>query len=219
MAFSFFRAATGSALALSTLAIPSAAQTPLSGVEQARQDSIRRPYTRADIDFMSGMIGHHAQAVKMAGWAPSHDASKSLQIYCGRIAMGQSAEIGLMQAWLRDRNQPVPEADPRGMKMEMGGMTHYMVMPGMLTDSQMAQLDSARGVEFDRLFLIFMIQHHQGAIDMVDTLFNTPGAGQDEIVFKFANDVQVDQSTEIERMKQMLAALPPASKPRPHNHD
>ncbi len=222
MAFSFFRAAAGSALALSAVAIPqhrSVAQTPMSGVEQARRDSIRRPYTKADIDFMSGMIGHHAQAVKMAGWAPSHGASKSLQTYCGRIAMGQSAEIGLMQAWLRDRNQPVPEADPRGMKMSMGGMDHFMMMPGMLTDAQMAQLDSARGVEFDRLFLIFMIQHHQGAIDMVDTLFNTPGAGQDEIVFKFANDVQVDQGTEIERMKQMLAALPPASKSRPHSHD
>ena len=101
-----------------------AAQTPMTGVEQARADSIRRPYTAADIDFMSGMIAHHAQAVKMAGWAESHGASKSLQIFCGRIAMAQTAEIGLMQPWLKDRNQPVPEADPRGMKMTMGGMAH-----------------------------------------------------------------------------------------------
>ena len=186
------------------------AQTPMSGVEQARQDSIRRPYTKADIEFMSGMIAHHAQAVKMAGWAESHGASKSLQIFCGRIAMAQTAEIGLMQQWLRDRNQPVPEPDPRGMKMDMGGMTHYMAMPGMLTEAQMAQLDSARGVTFDRLFLTFMIQHHRGAISMVDTLFKTPGAGQDEIVFKFANDVQADQSTEIDRMEQMLEALAPS---------
>jgi uncharacterized protein (DUF305 family) len=188
-----------------------AAQTPMTGVEQARQDSIRRPYTKADIEFMSGMIAHHAQAVKMAGLAESHGASKSLQIFCGRIAMAQTAEIGLMQSWLKDRNQPVPEADPRGMKMLMGGMTHYMTMPGMLTDAQMAQLDSARGVNFDRLFLTFMIQHHRGAISMVDSLFNTPGAGQDEIVFKFANDVQADQSTEIDRMEQMLEALPSTS--------
>ena len=186
------------------------AQTPMTGVEQARQDSIRRPYTKADIEFMSGMIAHHAQAVKMAGWAESHGASKSLQIFCGRIAMGQTAEIGLMQAWLKDRNQQVPEADARGMKMQMGGMTHYMAMPGMLTDAQMAQLDSARGVNFDRLFLTYMIQHHRGAISMVDTLFNTPGAGQDEIVFKFANDVQADQNTEIDRMEQMLEALAPS---------
>ena len=194
--------------ALTALAVPHAsvsAQAPMSGVEQARQDSIRRPYTAADISFMTGMIGHHAQAVKMAGWAASHGASKSLQIFCGRIATGQTAEIGLMQQWLKDRRQPVPEADARGVKMV--GMDHYMMMPGMLTDAQMAQLDSARGTQFDRLFLTFMIQHHQGAISMVEELFNTPGAGQDEIVFKFANDVQADQSTEIDRMQQMLDAL------------
>jgi uncharacterized protein (DUF305 family) len=93
------------------------------------------------------------------------------------------------------------------MKMDMGGMVHYTMMPGMLTEEQMKQLDAARGTEFDRLFLTFMVQHHRGAIAMVDKLFNTPGAGQDEIVFKFANDVQVDQSTEIDRMMQMLEAL------------
>jgi uncharacterized protein (DUF305 family) len=180
----------------------------MSGVEQARVDSARRPYVAGDIQFMSGMIGHHAQAVKMAGWAESHGASKPLQIFCGRIAMAQTAEIGLMSAWLKDRSQPVPEPDPRGMKMKMNGMDMFMAMPGMLTAEQMAQLDASRGVEFDRLFLTFMIQHHKGAIVMVDTLFNTPGAGQDEIVFKFANDVQADQSTEIDRMEQMLVALP-----------
>jgi len=201
--------AVGVAGLLATLT-PLAARAQMSGVEQARQDSIRRPYTKADIEFMTGMIAHHAQAVKMAGWAESHGASKSLQIFCGRIAMAQTAEIGLMQGWLKDRNQAVPEADARGMKMQMGGMTHYMTMPGMLTDAQMAQLDSARGVNFDRLFLTFMIQHHRGAISMVDTLFKTPGAGQDEIVFKFANDVQADQSTEIDRMEQMLEALAPS---------
>jgi uncharacterized protein (DUF305 family) len=202
---------TAIAAALMAPLAKGSAQVAMSGVEQARQDSIRRPYTKADIEFMSGMIAHHSQAVKMANWAESHGASKSLQIFCGRIAMAQTAEIGLMQAWLKDRNQPVPEADPRGMKMQMGGMTHYMMMPGMLTDEQMAQLDSARGVNFDRLFLTFMIQHHRGAISMVDSLFNTPGAGQDEIVFKFANDVQADQSTEIDRMEQMLEALPSSS--------
>src|SRR5215475_9289297 len=89
-------------------------QAPVSGVEQARIDSLRRPYTAADIEFMSGMIGHHSQAVKMAGWCASHGANKSLQIFCGRIALGQTAEIGLMSNWLKDRNQPVPAPDPRG---------------------------------------------------------------------------------------------------------
>jgi uncharacterized protein (DUF305 family) len=190
------------------LAAKAAAQAPMTGVEQARMDSIRRPYTKPDIEFMSGMIHHHAQAVKMARWCPTHEANRSLTIFCRRIDVGQTAEIGLMQAWLRDRNQPVPEPNPRGMTMMMGGMEHLMPMPGMLNDAQMAQLDSARGVEFDRLFLTWMIQHHEGAITMVDSLFRTPGAAQDEIVFKFANDVHADQSTEIDRMKQMLAALP-----------
>jgi uncharacterized protein (DUF305 family) len=208
-----FRAGSRTTLVAVALTVSSRAavgQSPMTGVEQARADSIRRPYTAADIAFMSGMIAHHAQAVKMAGWAVSHGASKSLQIFCGRIALGQTAEIGIMQDWLKDRNQPVPAADPRGMKMMMGGMEHIMTMPGMLTEQQMAQLDSARGVEFDRLFMTYMIQHHRGAITMVDSLFNTPGAAQDEIVFKFANGVQVDQTTEIERFEQMLEALPPA---------
>jgi len=209
---SFIRA-VALALALGSFAAPrrATAQAPISGIEQARRDSVRRPYTTADIEFMSGMIGHHAQAVKMAGWAQSHGASRSLQIFCGRIATGQTAEIGLMQQWLKERNQPVPEADARGMKMNMAGMDHYVMMPGMLTDEQMKQLDAARGVDFDRLFLTFMMQHHRGALTMVDKLFNTPGAAQDEIVFKFANDVQADQTTEIDRMQQMLDALPQGS--------
>jgi uncharacterized protein (DUF305 family) len=172
----------------------------------------RYPFTKADVAFMQGMIGHHAQAVKMAGWATSHGASKSLQIYCGRVAMAQTAEIGLMQQWLRLRNQEVPDPsakhDMAGMNMP-GMAMHDTLMPGMLTPEQMDQLDKARGVEFDRLFLTFMIQHHRGAIEMVNRLMATNGAAQDDIVFKFANDVNADQSTEIDRMQQMLDALPP----------
>jgi len=182
-------------------------QVTQAGIEQARKDSVRRPYTAADIEFMSGMISHHAQAVQMAKWAESHNASKAVQIFCGRVATAQTAEIGLMQQWLAERRQPVPDADPRGMKMDMGGTTHFMAMPGMLTEEQMKQLDASKGTDFDRLFLTFMVQHHRGAIQMVDKLFGTDGAGQDEIVFKFANDVQVDQSTEIDRMMQMLEAM------------
>ncbi len=204
------RTGLAGALAVTLIAVPrakAAAQAPMTGVEEARRDSVRRPYTAADIEFMSGMIGHHSQAVKMAGWAPTHGASKSLQIFASRIALAQTTEIGLMSSWLRDRNQPVPEPDPRGMKM--AGMDGFMMMPGMLTEQQMAQLDAARGVEFDRLFLTFMMQHHHGAISMVQTLNNSPGAAQDEFVFKFSNDVQADQTTEIDRMQQMLDALPP----------
>jgi uncharacterized protein (DUF305 family) len=186
---------------------PPSAMGPEAAVARARADSMRLPYTKADIDFMSGMISHHAQAIKMASWAPTHDASQALMRMAERIVVGQADEITLMQSWLRDRLQPVPEADPAGMKMKMGDMEHVMLMPGMLTEEQMKQLDAARGKEFDRLFLTYMIQHHRGAIDMVRQLFNSHGAAQDETVFRFANDVEIDQSEEIQRMQQMLLEL------------
>ena len=166
----------------------------------------RLPYSDADVDFMSGMIPHHAQAVIMAGWAPSHGARQDVAILCERIVVGQRDEIAMMQNWLRDRGQVVPDATSTRHKMKMDGVEHDMLMPGMLTDEEMAALDRARGPEFDRLFLIGMIKHHQGAIDMVDVLFKSYGAAQDETVFKFASDVYADQSTEIDRMTEMLAA-------------
>ncbi|HEX7941236.1 MAG TPA: DUF305 domain-containing protein [Gemmatimonadaceae bacterium] len=156
---------------------------------------------------MSSMIGHHAQAIVMAGWAPSHGASASVRTLAARIINAQQDEILTMQQWLRDRRQPVPEASPKGMKMMMNGAEHEMLMPGMLTDAQMKELDQARGPAFDRLFLTFMIQHHRGAVSMVKDLFGSYGAAQDETVFKFASDVNVDQSTEIVRMQKMLLAL------------
>lgn len=168
----------------------------------------RYPYSDADIEFMTGMIPHHAQAVIMAGWAPTHGARTDVATLCGRIVVGQRDEIHLMQQWLRDRGLPVPSETDTRMHMMMDGMDHPMLMPGMLSDEEMAALDRARGPEFDRLFLEGMIKHHQGAIDMVNKLFNAYGAAQDEVVFKFANDVYVDQMTEITRMHQMLAEVP-----------
>jgi uncharacterized protein (DUF305 family) len=162
------------------------------------------PYTDADVDFMSGMIPHHAQAVIMAGWAPSHGARKDVAVLCERIVVAQRDEILMMQNWLQDRGQTVPDATSTRHKMKMDGMEHQMLMPGMLTDEEMAALDRARGPEFDRLFLTGMIKHHQGAIDMVDVLFKAYGAAQDEMVFKFASDVYADQSIEIDRMNEML---------------
>ena len=162
----------------------------------------------ADLRFMSGMIPHHAQAVLIAGWAPTHGARSDVRILCERIVVAQRDEIALMQTWLRDRGQAVPEANATHMKMMMNGMEHDMLMPGMLTDPELAQLDKARGSEFDRLFLAAMIRHHQGAVTMVDTLFAARGAGQDEVVFRFASDVYADQTTEIDRMQKMLATIP-----------
>ena len=162
------------------------------------------PYSDADVEFMSGMIPHHAQAVIMARWATTHGARKDVAILCERIVVGQGDEIATMQQWLRDRGQPVPDASSTKHKMKMNGMEHEMLMPGMMTDEQMAALDKARGPEFDRLFLEGMIRHHQGAIDMVDALFKSHGAAQDEVIYRFASDVYADQSTEIARMQKML---------------
>jgi uncharacterized protein (DUF305 family) len=176
-------------------------------IARARADSLRYPYTEADIRFMSGMISHHAQAIKMAKWAPSHGASPAVIRLTERIINAQTDEITIMSNWLSARRQPVPEPNPDGMKMKMDGMDHMMLMPGMLSEAQMKELDAARGEEFDRLFLTFMIQHHKGAVSMVRELFAARGAGQDETVFKFASDVEVDQTTEINRMFEMLLAL------------
>ena len=168
----------------------------------------RLPYSDADVDFMSGMIPHHAQAVIMAGWAPTHGAREDVAVLCQRIVVAQRDEIAMMQGWLRDRGLEVPDATSTRHKMKMNGMVHEMLMPGMLSDEEMAALDKARGPEFDRLFLEGMIRHHQGAIDMVDVLFKAYGAAQDETVFKFANDVYADQGIEIAKMHEMLGERP-----------
>ena len=192
---------------LKVLALASALVAPAAAA-QAKTDNALPPYAAPDKEFMTGMILHHAQAVLIAGWAPSHGASPSVQILCERIVVGQNDEIGIMQRWLRQRGEPVP--DPASPHANMPGMDHGARMPGMLSPEQLVQLDQARGVEFDRLFLTFMIEHHMGAVVMVDKLFGTQGAAQDEITFRLASDVYADQTTEIGRMQKMLAALPPA---------
>jgi uncharacterized protein (DUF305 family) len=205
----------GAALAVPVAGVAAQAAPPraLSPAERARADSGRPPYTPADVRFLSGMIGHHGQAVVMAGWAPSHGASASIRTLAERIVVAQRDEIAFMQRWLRERRLPVPDPAPSGAMAGMDHMEHMEHgaaaerMPGMLTPEQLAQLDAARGAEFDRLFLTFMIQHHEGALTMVEQLFASPGAGQDDAVFKFASDVSADQSTEIDRMQTMLDAL------------
>lgn len=200
-------------------------------IARAQADSVRYPYTKADIDFMSGMIHHHAQAITISRWAVSHGASPAVQRLTARIINAQSDEIKLMQTWLQDRRQPAPVVDTAGnvtmpgmagmaghdmahMGHDMGGTNAQgqMAMPGMLSADQLKTLDAARGPDFDKLFLTYMIQHHRGAVTMVKALFTQDGAGQDETVFKFANEVEVDQGTEIKRMMTMMLEqgwLPP----------
>lgn len=166
-----------------------------------------RPHSEADVHFMSGMIPHHAQAIVMAELTPERSASDDMKLLSERIIVSQRDEIILMQQWLRDRDLPVPAADATHMTMEHEGMSHDMLMPGMLSDEELAQLRAARGVEFDRLLLRFMIRHHEGALSMVDELFDSHGAAQDDRIYQFASDVYADQLAEIERMSIMLAAL------------
>jgi uncharacterized protein (DUF305 family) len=169
-----------------------------------RPDLVREPYSQADVEFMQGMIPHHAQAVVMAGWAKSHGARPDVLVLCERIVVAQGDEIELMRNWLRDRGQTVPPADATHHKMKHGETVHDMLMPGMLSPEEMAALDKARGPEWDRLFLLGMIKHHEGALKMVDDLFETHGALQGDDLFKFASDIYADQTTEIDFMQQML---------------
>ncbi len=155
-------------------------------------------HVEADVRFMQGMIPHHQQALEMTALVRQHAVTRAVQQMALRMEISQRDEIQLMETWLRERNEPTTMP---GMGMEMGGMH---LMPGMLTPEQMEELGNARGEEFDRLFLEGMIQHHLGAIDMVAQLFNTSGAAQESTIFKFAEDVDADQTMEIERMQSLL---------------
>jgi uncharacterized protein (DUF305 family) len=181
------RAAAAASLVLAALAAGCGSAPPqqtTKGLHATPPTLGRLPYSDADVDFISGMIPHHAQAVIMAGWAPTHGARHDVAVLCERIVVGQRDEIHLMQGWLRDRGLPVPDEHSTRMHMKMpNGMEHDMLMPGMLSDEEMDALDKSRGPEFDRLFLEGMIRHHQGAIDMVDVLFKAYGGAQDEFVF------------------------------------
>jgi uncharacterized protein (DUF305 family) len=163
--------------------------------------------------FMAGMIPHHAQAIVMAGWAPTRSRDQRVKVLAERIVVAQRDEIALIRGWLREVGEPVPPADATHHRMTMNGVEHDMLMPGMLSPEEMKQLERAKGNEFDRLFLTFMIRHHEGALTMVKQLFASHGAAQDEVVFKFASDVHADQEIEIDRMQQMLEAVPPDVRP------
>ena len=155
---------------------------------------------------MQGMIMHHAQAVEMTALIDSHSQNKDLHSLGSRISRSQSDEIAMMKRWLTMRGEPTSHAMHSMPGMDMS--SHQMLMPGMLTEKQMAALRKARGKEFDRLFLTGMIQHHNGALIMVKELFDTAGAGQDAELFNFATDVDSGQRAEIKIMQTMLGLKP-----------
>lgn len=160
------------------------------------------PLSHADIEFMQGMIMHHAQAVEMTALIPSHTENSALRTLGARISHSQSDEIKFMKRWLAARGQPA--------SMQMAGLDHshsmapMPLMPGMLTPEQMDALHKAHGSQFDHLFLTGMIQHHGGALTMVKNLFDTAGSGQDAELFNFATDVDSGQRAEIRIMQGML---------------
>lgn len=254
----------------STLVDKRVDRTDLSELFWARQDSAKMQFTQPDVDFMAGMIGHHAQALIMSSMASVNNASPSVVTLTKRIINAQKDEIGIMQRWLHDRNQMVPQVTIDGLQliiepgsepslvfdsaqvahavkhfnkhgsymdndhyqmehgtemshegmdhgtmdhgdtemnhegMDHSGMHDHSSMPGMLTQKQLEELALAKGTEFDRLFLTYMIQHHTGAIIMVKDLVETDGAAQEVQIGKLAGEINVDQKTEIERMRLML---------------
>ena len=163
---------------------------------EAATDLSKVQHTPADVSFMQGMIGHHAQALEMTALIEVRTARDEMKRLGQRIAVSQADEIDMMRTWLTKRGQELPSEHAHHMP---GGM-----MPGMLSEAQMAELAAAKGDQFDQLFLKFMIQHHEGALSMVDDLFKTPGAGQEGDINAFAADVDADQRMEIDRMRAML---------------
>jgi uncharacterized protein (DUF305 family) len=154
-------------------------------------------YTIPDVEFMQGMIAHHAQAIHMSRMAACHHADPRVLKLAKKIEQSQVAEIRLMQGWLRRKGQAVPDTSS----------WRTMEMPGMLTARQLAELDAATGAGFDRSYLNLMIQHHEGALQMVRDLLGDPLAAQDVNVYVFANDVVTVQTAEIGAMERMLAEL------------
>jgi uncharacterized protein (DUF305 family) len=164
-------------------------------------------YTTADVAFMQGMIAHHAQALEMTALAPGRTTSSRMRLLMKRIELSQADEIKLMEAWLKGRGEAVPDAHAGHGDQAAAHADHGGLMPGMLTPEEMGRLRAGKGAPFDRLFLEFMIKHHDGALVMVERLFDTPGAGQESEIFAFASEVVDDQRAEIERMAVMLKEL------------
>jgi uncharacterized protein (DUF305 family) len=186
-------------------AMPYAARAQMPGMSMSGMPGMDAPvtipkgaiFTVADVRFMQGMIAHHGQAIYMAQMAESHGANPRLLRFSQKIAQSQKAEIKLMQDWLVANHQFAPDTSA----------WRHMTMPGMLTAEQLTELNAAKDTDFDRKFLTFMIQHHEGALKMVDDLLATPLAAQDVDVSVFANDVTTVQTAEIGLMERMLDNL------------
>ena len=198
-------------------ALPASAQDPPASVVQpgapgqptrtltaAEAAALGQPvHVEADVRFMQGMTYHHAQALEMTGLLSVRTESDDMRLLARRIDISQTAEMGMMERWLESRGEEAPDLEDE----EVWPLRDDRLMPGMLNERQMAQLAAASGEEFDRLFLEFMILHHQGALTMVEQLYTVSGAAQEPQIFQYLTHVDADQSIEIARMSTMLLAI------------
>ena len=195
------REATETAPSIVQPGAPGQPSRTISAEELAEFETPR--YTEADVYFMQGMIHHHAQALRMTALVPKRAASSRLPLLAERMDLSQEAEIEQMQRWLLGRHEAVP------ILHREHGHAHGIglgVMPGMLSESELRRLERAAGRAFDRLFLLSMIRHHEGALTMVRQ-FYAAGGGQESEADAFARHVVADQSIEIARMQELLAEL------------
>ena len=179
-----------------------------SKVLPADTRAVLPPLSAKDVEFMQGMIMHHAQAVEMVDLLETRTQNKAVRLLGTRIRHSQSDEMMFMKRWLAARGKPLSMPMPSMEGMDMSEHHHQMLMPGMLTPKQMDALKKAKGADFDRLFLTGMIQHHGGALTMVKDLFDSAGSGQDAELFNFATDVDSGQRAEIKRMEILLNETP-----------
>jgi len=164
---------------------------------------VRQGYTEADVRFMQDMVGHHSQALTMTALVPGRSTRPDFGLLAERIAVSQRDEIAFMKNWLGQHGEALPDPDAHAH----AAVGHGTLMPGMLTQAELDTLGRATGRDFERLFLSYMIRHHEGAIKMVSQLFATPGSGQEPALFLFATDVNADQDSEIKRMRALLITL------------
>lgn len=170
--------------------------------EEARL-SLAPRVTGADVRFMQGMIAHHAQAITLSALVPDRAENEGVRLVAERIGRSQGDEIALMERWLGEHGAEIP--DPALRYRLPSAVGEPVMMPGMLTPEELAELGAASGAEFDRLFLIHMIRHHEGALTMVRELFESEAAAEEAVIFEFAVDVDSDQRIEIARMVRMLS--------------
>jgi uncharacterized protein (DUF305 family) len=195
--------AAGASACASTVEAPAQQTTAPAAATPAADNKVRNGYTLADVRFMQGMIGHHAQALTMSALVPERTQRRDFHLMAERITLSQVSEIDQMKRWLQTRGESLPAEDAH----VHAAMGHGELMPGMLTEAELTQLKNARGTEFEKLFLQLMIKHHEGALQMVKQLYATPASGQEPELFILASDVDADQTAEIRRMRALLSQL------------